>query len=39
MTDAEMPNTRSTTADVAIIGGRPGGLTAAYQLTQQGYTA
>jgi phytoene dehydrogenase-like protein len=31
------PKDRPTSADVAIIGAGPAGLTAAYQLTQQGY--
>ena len=35
--NAQVPENRPTSADVAIIGAGPAGLTAAYLLTQQGY--
>ncbi len=37
MTDTHVSKTSPTSADVAIIGAGPAGLTAAYLLTQQGY--
>ena len=37
MTDAQVPSNRPTSADVAIIGAGPAGLTAAYLLTKEGY--
>src|SRR3546814_7058568 len=36
--NAQASNNRPTSADVAIIGAGPAGLTAAYLLTQQGYS-
>src|SRR3990167_4979176 len=38
MSEAFGPKSRPTSADVAIIGAGPGGLTAAYLLTRQGYS-
>ena len=38
MSDSFGSKNRPTSADVAIIGAGPAGLTAAYQLTQQGYS-